>query len=162
MFHKHLLRWSNSSQVLTIQERWRFESIPNQLVIYSLHKPHSPAKVRYWSPSQLSRYLEFARNHMYPGADRLHFGLIIPPPCPTTPASAQCAAGNLLGPKNLPASRSEGTLSGQLNVRHAFNMTRGPTTMVLNRHRRKLTAPHNPVWLPPTFPSGLQLSITHG
>ena len=124
-----LLRWSNSSQVLTIQERWRFESIPNQLVIYSLHKSHSPAKVRYWSPSQLSRYLEFARNHMYPGADRLHFGLIIPPPCPTTPASAQCAAGNLLGPKNLPASRSEGTLSGQLNVRHAFNMTRGPTTV---------------------------------
>jgi hypothetical protein len=25
--------------VLTIQERWRFESIPNQLVIYSSHKP---------------------------------------------------------------------------------------------------------------------------
>jgi hypothetical protein len=30
--------------VLTIQEWWRFESIPNQLVIYSLHKPHSPIK----------------------------------------------------------------------------------------------------------------------
>ena len=83
------------------------QSIPNQLVIYSLHKPHSPAKVRYRSPSQLSRNLEFARNHMYPGADRLHFGLIFAPPCPTTPAPAQCAAGNLLGPNNLPASRSE-------------------------------------------------------
>ena len=58
----------------------RFESIPNQLVIYSLHKPHSPAKVRYRSPSQLSRNLEFARNHMYPGADRLPFGLIIVSP----------------------------------------------------------------------------------
>ena len=103
MFHKHLLRWSHSSQVLTIQERWRFESIPNQLVIYSLHKSHSPAKVRYWSPSQLSRYLEFARNHMYPGADRLHFGLIISPPCPTTPAPAKCATGNLLGPKKSPS-----------------------------------------------------------
>ena len=54
--------------MLTIQERWRFESIPNQLVIYSLHKPHSPAKVRYRSPSQLSKNLKFARNHMYPGA----------------------------------------------------------------------------------------------
>ena len=40
---------------------------------------------------------------MYPGADRLHFGLIIPPPCPTTPASAQCAAGNPLGPKKSPS-----------------------------------------------------------
>ena len=111
--------------MLTIQERWRFESIPNQLVIYSLHKPHSPAKVRYWSPSQLSRNLEFARNHMYPGADRLPFGLIIAPPCPTTPAPVQCVAGNLLGPNNLPASRLNGTFFGQLNVRHAFNMTRG-------------------------------------
>jgi hypothetical protein len=36
-------------------ERWRFELIINQLVICSSHKPHSPAKVRYWSPSQLSR-----------------------------------------------------------------------------------------------------------
>ena len=66
---------------------------------------------------------------MYPGADRLLFGLIFVPPCPTTPAPAQCAVGNLLGPNNLPASWSEGTLSGQLNVRHAFNMTRGPTTV---------------------------------
>jgi hypothetical protein len=32
------------SQVLTIQERWRFESISNQLVIYCSHKPHSPIK----------------------------------------------------------------------------------------------------------------------
>jgi hypothetical protein len=30
--------------VLTIQERWRFESIPNQLVIYFSHKPHSLIK----------------------------------------------------------------------------------------------------------------------
>jgi hypothetical protein len=34
----------SSSQVLTIQERWRFKSIPNQLVIYSSHKPHSLIK----------------------------------------------------------------------------------------------------------------------
>ena len=66
---------------------------------------------------------------MYPGADRLPFGLIIVPSCPTTPAPVQCAAGNLLGLNNLPASRSKGALFDQLNVRHAFNMTRGPTTV---------------------------------
>jgi hypothetical protein len=66
---------------------------------------------------------------MYPGGTRLLFGLIIAPPCPTTPALVQCAAGNPLGPNNLPASRSKGALFGQLNVRHAFNMTRGPTTV---------------------------------
>jgi hypothetical protein len=66
---------------------------------------------------------------MYPGVVRLPFGLIIVPPCPITPSLVQCAVGNLLGPNNLLVSRSEGTLSGQLNVRHAFNMTRGPTTV---------------------------------
>ena len=60
-------------------------------------------------------------------ANRLPFGLIIVPPCPTTAALVQCVAGNPLGPNNLPASRSKGTLFNQLNVRHAFNMTRGPT-----------------------------------
>jgi hypothetical protein len=66
---------------------------------------------------------------MYPGAARLLFGHIIVPPCPTTPAPVQCAASNPLGPNNLSASRLKGTLFGQLNVRHAFNMTRGPTTI---------------------------------
>jgi hypothetical protein len=32
--------------VLTIQERWWFESIPNQLVIYSSHKPCFPCRGR--------------------------------------------------------------------------------------------------------------------
>jgi hypothetical protein len=66
---------------------------------------------------------------MYPGAARLLFGLIIASSCPTTPAPVQYVAGNPLGSNNLPASRSKGTLSGQLNVRHVFNMTRGPTTI---------------------------------
>jgi hypothetical protein len=66
---------------------------------------------------------------MYPEADRLPFGLIIAPLCPTTPAPIQYTTGNPLGSNNLPASRSKGTLFGQLNVRHAFNMTRGPTTV---------------------------------
>jgi hypothetical protein len=130
VFHQHYYDEVTQVKCSLSSERWRFESFINQLVIYFLHKPHSPAKVRYWSPSQLSRKnLEFARNHMYMGVDRLPFGLIIVPPCITTPTLVQCAEGNPLGPNNLPASRSKGTLFGQLNVRHAFNMTRGPTTV---------------------------------
>jgi hypothetical protein len=64
---------------------------------------------------------------MYPGAARLLFGLIIVPLFPATTAPVQCVVGNPLGPNNLSASRSKGTLFGQLNVRHTFNMTRGPT-----------------------------------
>jgi hypothetical protein len=130
VFHQHYYNKVTQVKCSLSNERWRFESIINQLVTYSLHKPHSPAKMRYWSPSQLSRKnLEFARNHMYPGTTWLSFGLIIVLPCLTTPAPVQCAAGNPLGPNNLPASRSKGTLFGQLNVRHAFNMTRGLTTV---------------------------------
>jgi hypothetical protein len=130
VFHQHYYDEVTQVKCSLSSERWRFESIINQLIIYSSHKPHSPAKVRYWSSSQLSRKnLEFTRNHMYPGADRLPFGLIIAPPCPTTPSPVQCAAGNPLGPNNLLASLSKGTLFGQLNVRHTFNMTRGPTTV---------------------------------
>jgi hypothetical protein len=66
---------------------------------------------------------------MYPGADRLPFGLIIAPLCPTTPSPVQCTVGNPLGPNNLLVLQSNGTLFGQLNVRHAFNMTRGPITV---------------------------------
>ena len=124
VFHQHYYDEVTQVKCSLSGERWRFKSIINQLVIYSLYKPHSPAKVRYRSPSQLSRKnLEFARNHMYPGADRLPFDLIITPPCPTTPAPVQCAVGNLLALNNLPVSRSKGTLFGQLYVRHAFNMT---------------------------------------
>jgi hypothetical protein len=66
---------------------------------------------------------------MYLEVDRLPFGLIIAPPCTTTPSLVQRAMGNPLGPNNFLALRSKGTLFGQLNVRHAFNMTRGPTTV---------------------------------
>jgi hypothetical protein len=45
-FPSLLLRCCSSSQVLTIQERWRFELITNQLVIYSSHKPSFPRQGR--------------------------------------------------------------------------------------------------------------------
>jgi hypothetical protein len=55
VFHQHYYDKVTQVKCSLSSERWRFESIINQLVIYSLHKPYSPAKVRYWSPSQLSR-----------------------------------------------------------------------------------------------------------
>ena len=55
VFHQHYYDEVTQVKCSLSSERWRFESIINQLVIYSLHKPHSPAKVRYRSPSQLSR-----------------------------------------------------------------------------------------------------------
>jgi hypothetical protein len=63
--------------------------------------------------------------------------------------------------QNVPlASWSKGTLFSQLNVRHVFNMTRGTSNdRSLTDTDGKLIAPQNPVWLPPTFPFGLQLSI---
>jgi hypothetical protein len=55
VFHQHYYDEVTQAKCSLSSERRRFESIINQLVIYSLHKPHSPTKVRYWSPSQLSR-----------------------------------------------------------------------------------------------------------
>jgi hypothetical protein len=48
----------------------------------------------------------------------------------------------------------------ELNVRYAFNMIRGTSNdRSLTDIDGKLIAPQNPVCLPPTFSSGLQLSI---
>jgi hypothetical protein len=55
VFHQHYYDEVTQVKCSLSSERWRFESIINQLVIYSSHKPHSPAKVIYWSPSQPSR-----------------------------------------------------------------------------------------------------------
>jgi hypothetical protein len=55
VFHQHYYDVITQVKCSLSSERWRFESIINRLVIYSSHKPHSPTKVRYWSPSQLSR-----------------------------------------------------------------------------------------------------------
>jgi hypothetical protein len=80
-----------------------------------------------------------------------------------TPSALVYQSEFILAPIVSLASRSKGTLFGQLNVRHAFNMTRGTINdWSLIDTDGKLIAPQSPVWLPPTFPSGLQLSITHG
>jgi hypothetical protein len=58
------------------------------------------------------------------------------------------------------ASWSKGMLFGPLNMRHAFNITRGASNdLSLTDTDRKLRAPQNPVWLLPTIPPGLHLTI---
>jgi hypothetical protein len=63
-----LLRCCSSSQVLTIQERWRFESITNQLVIYSSHKPHSPASELQITEPTIQVKSRVCQEPPYPGA----------------------------------------------------------------------------------------------
>jgi hypothetical protein len=55
VFHQNYYDEVTQVKCSLSSERWRFESIINQLVIYSSQKHHSPAKVRCWSPSQLFR-----------------------------------------------------------------------------------------------------------
>jgi hypothetical protein len=77
-----------------------------------------------------------------------------------TPSASICAPVLIPARIMLLASRSKGTLFGQLNVRHAFNMTRGTSNgRSLIDTDEILIAPQNPIWLLPTFPSGLQLYI---
>jgi hypothetical protein len=118
-----LLLWCySSSQVLTIQERWRFESIPNQLVIYSSHKPRFPRQGRLdhqWhfpsSRGTLPRDRPTAKTH-------LELTLRVP----VIPPSAPVCQSEFIPDRIVSlASRSKGTLFDQLNMRHAFNMTRG-------------------------------------
>jgi hypothetical protein len=112
-------------------ERWRFESIIDQLVIYSLHKLHSSAKVRYWSPSQLFKKISSSLGTTCTGGRPTAFRSYHRTPVSyhTFPGTVRC--GQSTRSNNLPVSRSKGTLFGQLNVRHAFNMTRGSTTVGL-------------------------------
>jgi hypothetical protein len=132
VFHKHYydevaqVKYSlsrsdgDSNRLLT---SWRF--IPHTNHTHPLkwatdHRTNYSGKVSSLPGTTVSRGCPIARTHL---------GLTIAPPCPTTPALVQCVADNLLSPNNFLASRSKGTLFDQLNVRHAFNMTRGTTTI---------------------------------
>jgi hypothetical protein len=118
--------------VLTIQERWRFESIPNQLVIYSSHKPHSLTKwatdhkwhhfgnVAGQTGTAIPMDILTTRNQALPALGLTRRAPVIPPSAPIYEPNRSILA------RIVPlASRSKDTLFGQLNVRHSFNMTRG-------------------------------------
>ena len=140
--------------MLTIQERWRFESIPNQLAIYSSHKPRLPREGRldhewhFLSSRGITAGTALPRDR--PTA-RTHLGLTLRVPV-IPPSAPVCQSEFILAQIVSLASWSKGTLFGQLNVRHAFNMIRGTSNdRSLIDADGKLTAPQNLVWLPPTF-----------
>jgi hypothetical protein len=148
--------------VLTIQERWRFESIPNQLVIYSSHKSHSPIK--------------WATDHQWQDFDKrrgINWGHSTqgPPDCQDAPWAHSSR------PCPIPFSTSTCTRVGpgpnhvtSFTVARYFIWLAKCEACVQHDKRTsndwslidtdgKLTAPQNPVWLLPTFPSSLQFSI---
>jgi hypothetical protein len=126
--------------VLTIQERWRFESIPNQLVIFSSHKPHSPIK--------------WATNHQWQDSGKrrgINWGYSTqgPPDCQDAPWAHSSR------PRTIPFSTSTCTHVGP-SPNHVTRFTveryfiwaakceacvqhdkRDEQRSVLNRHRRK-------------------------
>jgi hypothetical protein len=77
-----LLRCYGSSQVLIIQERWRFESITNQLVIYSSHKLHSLAsELQIFEPT-IQVKSQVCQEPPYPRAVRMPGRTLNSPSCP--------------------------------------------------------------------------------
>jgi hypothetical protein len=123
-----LLRCRNSSQVLTNRERRRFESNSYPAGDLFLTQTILPPSGSRRSPMTLSKRPR-DNNHRshYPGTARLPgrtlgslFASLL------HPLQHQSANPSLSRLKIVSlASRSKGTLFGQLNVRHAFNMTRG-------------------------------------
>jgi hypothetical protein len=74
-----LLRCCGSSQVLTIQERWQFESITDQLLIYSSHKLHSCASELQITEPTIQIKSRVCQKPPYPGATDCSLVL---PSCP--------------------------------------------------------------------------------
>jgi hypothetical protein len=132
-------------------------SIPNQLVIYSSHKPHSPIKWatgHQWHYSSKRRRINWSRNTQGP-PDCQESGLV----CPWAHSSRPC---------HTPISTNMCThVDPSLNSAISFTVERyfirpakceacvqydkrDEQRSILNWHRRKLQAPQNPVWLPTT------------
>jgi hypothetical protein len=145
------------SQVLTIQERWRFKSIPNQLVIYSSHKPCFPCQGRLdhqWHDSGKRRGINWGRSIQGPpdcqDAPWAHSSR----PCRTHFSTGTCTR---VGPD--PNHVTSFTVERyfirpakcEACVQHD---KRDEQRSVLNRHRRNHYIPK-----PYKTPSGLHLSI---
>jgi hypothetical protein len=153
--------------VLTTQERWRFESIPNQLVIHFSHKPHSPVKWlidHQWYFSSKHRGITIMDRTTQGPPDRQELGpsmplgsLFVPPVLP--PSAPVCQPEFILARIVSQASRSKGTLFDQLNMRHTFNMTRGTSNgRSLIDTDRNYKHPRTLSSCITTIPSDLQLS----
>jgi hypothetical protein len=152
--------------VLTIQERWWFESIPNQLVIYSSHKPHSPIKWatdHQWHYSDKRHGINWGRSTQGP-PDCQESGLFCPwahSSCPChTPFSTNTRTRIDPGPNNASSFAVERYFIWPAKCEACVQHDkRDEQRSVFNRHRRKTTSTQNPIWSPPTILSNLQLSI---
>jgi hypothetical protein len=151
--------------VLTIQERWRFKSIPNQLMIYFSHKPHALMK---WATGHQWHYFGniagqtwtaiprgrlTVRNQALPVLGLTLRVPVIPPSAPIRTPSESILA------RIVPlASRSKRLIwlaKCEACVQHD---KRDKQRSVLNWHKWKLQA-HKTHVLLLNIPSGLHLSI---
>ena len=143
--------------MLTIQERWRFESIPNQLVFYSSHKPcfscqgslnhqghYSGSRGTIWRRSTQGPPDCQESGRTYPWAHSSR-------PC-HTPISTNTRTHVDPGPNSATSFAVERYFIRPAKCEACVQHDkRDEQRSVLNRHRRKLTALQNPVWLPITF-----------
>jgi hypothetical protein len=107
--------------VPSIQERWRFESIPNQLVIYSSHKPHSPIK--------------WATDHQWQDQDTPWAHSSCPRPIPIS-TSTRTRVGP--GPNHITSFAVERYFIRPAKCEACVQHDkRDEQRLVLNRHRRK-------------------------
>jgi hypothetical protein len=168
-----LLRCHSSSQVLTNRERRRFESNSYPAGDLFLTQTLLPPSGSRRSPMPFSKKPR-DNNHgsHYPGTawlpGRTLDSLFASPLHPLQHQSVNPSLSWL--EKVSLASRSKGTLFGQLNVRHAFNMTRGTSNDRSLIDTDEITIVQNPIRLRPVFVypstlgyflwSQLQLTIT--
>jgi hypothetical protein len=157
-----LLRCRSSSQVLTIQKRWWFESIPNQLVIYSSHKPRFPRQGR------LDHQWHFPSSHGITVMDRTTKG---PPNCQDAPWAHSSRPCHTPFSTSLPIQIYPGSNSVTSFVveRYFIQLAKCETCVqhdkrdeqrsVLNRQRRNHYSP-KPYKTPPGLHSSINTWVT--
>jgi hypothetical protein len=141
--------------VLTIQERWQFELIPKQLVIYSSHKSHSPIK---WATDHQWHFL--GKRHGVIIMDRTNQGR---PDCQDAPwAHSLCLRLTPLG-TGLPIRIYPGPKSViSFAIKRYFIQSakceacvqhdkRDEQRSILNRHRRKTNSTLEPCLVASNF-----------
>ena len=155
--------------MLTIQERWRFESIPNQLVIYSSHKPCFPCQgsLDHQGHYSGSRGTIWSRSTQGP-PDCQESGRTCPwahSSCPChTPISTNTRTRVDPGPNSATSFTVERYFIRPAKCEaYVQHDKRDEQRSVLNRHRQKTNSTPEPCLVASNFfLSGLQLSITHG
>jgi hypothetical protein len=141
--------------MLTIQERWRFESIPNQLVIFSSYKPHLPIE---WATGHQGHFLGKQRGGTI--MDRTTQG---PPDCQgepwayssrprTTPFVTRLPIRVYPGLKSVTSFAVERYFIRPVKCEACVQHDKkDEQRLVLNRHRRKTTSTSKPCLIASNF-----------